>query len=87
LSDAKAAIATEARCNIVAIQDDICKAEDCERIMAQCAAALGGLDILINNDGAPPLGPSLNFSDDDWSKAVDHNFMSVLRMTRAAVPI
>jgi 3-oxoacyl-[acyl-carrier protein] reductase len=86
LSNAKAAIATEARCNIVAIQGDIRKADECERIVAQCNEALGGLDILINNDGAPPLGPSLNFSDNDWSKAVDQNFMSVLRMTRAAVP-
>ena len=44
-------------------------AEDCKRIVAQSVAALGGLDILINNDGAPPLGPSLAFSDNDWSKA------------------
>ena len=54
--------------------------------MADGAKALGGLDILINNDGAPPLGPSLNFSDEDWSKAIDQNFMSVLRLTRHAVP-
>ena len=42
--------------------------------------------LLINNDGAPPLGPSLEFSDEDWVKAIDQNFMSVLRLTRQAVP-
>jgi 3-oxoacyl-[acyl-carrier protein] reductase len=86
LSNAKAMITRECGHEVVAVQGDIRKAEDCERIVAQATAALGGLDILINNDGAPPLGPSLNFSDADWSKAVDQNFMSVLRMTRAAVP-
>ena len=86
LSNAKATIAREAAHEVVAVQGDIRKAEDCERIVAKATAALGGLDILVNNDGAPPLGPSLSFSDTDWSKAVDQNFMSVLRMTRAAVP-
>ena len=86
LSDAKGRIARGAGHEVVAVQGDIRKAEDCERIVAQATAALGGLDILVNNDGAPPLGPSLSFSDTDWSKAVDQNFMSVLRMTRAAVP-
>jgi 3-oxoacyl-[acyl-carrier protein] reductase len=86
LSKAKDTIAGEAGGEVVAVQGDIRKAEDCERIVAQATAALGGLDILVNNDGAPPLGPSLGFSDTDWSKAVDQNFMSVLRMTRAAVP-
>jgi 3-oxoacyl-[acyl-carrier protein] reductase len=86
LSTARARIEKEAGCEVDAIQGDIRKAEDCERIVAQAAAALGGLDILVNNDGAPPLGLCLKFSDTDWSNAVDQNFMSVLRMTRAAVP-
>jgi 3-oxoacyl-[acyl-carrier protein] reductase len=86
LSTARARIAKEVGCEVDAIQGDIRKAEDCERIVAQAAAALGGLDILVNNDGAPPLGLCLKFSDTDWSNAVDQNFMSVLRMTRAAVP-
>lgn len=86
LSTARARIEKEVGCEVDAIQGDIRKAEDCERIVAQAAAALGGLDILVNNDGAPPLGLCLKFSDTDWSNAVDQNFMSVLRMTRAAVP-
>jgi 3-oxoacyl-[acyl-carrier protein] reductase len=86
LSTARARIEKEVGCEVVAIKGDIRKAEDCERIVKQAVAALGGLDILVNNDGAPPLGPCLKFSDTDWAKAVDQNFMSVLRMTRAAVP-
>src|SRR4051812_8614829 len=86
LSNAKAAIEKEIGCEIVTTQGDVRKVDDCERIVTQAAASFGGLDILVNNDGAPPLGPSLNFSDSDWLKAVEQNFMSVLRITRAAVP-
>jgi 3-oxoacyl-[acyl-carrier protein] reductase len=77
---------TETGGTIIPVQGDIRRAEDCERIVGDGAKALGGLDILINNDGAPPLGSALEFSDEDWQKAIDQNFMSVLRLTRHAVP-
>ena len=47
---------------------------------------LGGIDILVNNDGAPPLGPILSFDDTAWAKAVEQNLMYVVRMAREAVP-
>ncbi len=45
---------------------------------------LGGLDILVNNDGAPPLGTLLDFDDAAWDKAVQQNLMSVVRLSRRA---
>ena len=42
--------------------------------------------MLVNNDGAPPLGKSLEFDDLRWSRAVEQNLMSVLRMVRGVVP-
>ena len=71
---------------VVAIQGDIRRAEDCERLVAQTVHRLGGLEILVTNDGAPPLGPTLDFDDDAWRKALDQNLMSVMRLVRAAVP-
>ena len=44
-----------------------------------------GID-LVNNDGAPPLGASLDFDDAAWLRAVEQNLLSVVRMSRAAVP-
>src|ERR1700733_11962028 len=38
-----------------AIAADIRKPADCARIVDDAVAAFGGLDILVNNDGAPPL--------------------------------
>jgi|SRR5450631_1916444 len=65
---------------------DIRKAEDCERIIAAALVHFGRLDILINNDGAPPLGDLMSFDDVMWDKAWQQNFMSVVRLTRGAVP-
>jgi 3-oxoacyl-[acyl-carrier protein] reductase len=61
-------------------------AADCGRIVLRCVAEFGGVDILVNNGGAPPLGPTAQWSDDDWAKAVDRNLMSVVRMVRGVVP-
>jgi 3-oxoacyl-[acyl-carrier protein] reductase len=44
------------------------------------------VDVLVNNDGAPPLGPALSFDDAAWSKAIEQNLMYVIRMARAVVP-
>jgi 3-oxoacyl-[acyl-carrier protein] reductase len=71
---------------ILAVQGDIRKADDCARIVAEAVAGFGRLDILVNNDGAPPLGPVLDFDDAAWHRAVEQNLLSVVRMSRAAVP-
>ena len=65
---------------------DIRKADDCERIVASAVARFGRLDILVTNDGAPPLGRLDGFDDAAWGKAVEQNLMSVVRLTRHAVP-
>jgi 3-oxoacyl-[acyl-carrier protein] reductase len=69
-----------------AVAADIRKAADCERIIAEPLAHFGRLDILVNNDGAPPLGELMSFDDAAWDKAWQQNFMSVVRLTRGAVP-
>jgi len=65
---------------------DCRQAEDCKRVVAATVALHGGLDILVNNDGAPPVGPLLSFDDTAWHKAVEQNLMYPVRMVREAVP-
>lgn len=86
LEAAAARIADETGAEVVAIQCDIRRAEDCTRAIAETVARFGALHALVNNDGAPPLGALMSFDDDAWRKAVDQNLMSVVRLTRAAVP-
>lgn len=69
-----------------AIPADIRKAADCQRILDEVAARCPPIDILVNNDGAPPLGEIESFDDTAWSKAVEQNLMSVVRLCRGVLP-
>lgn len=86
LSDAAGRIAHETGARTVAVPADIRKGADCTRIIDSVVAACGRIDILVNNDGAPPLGALETFDDEAWAKAVDQNLMSVVRLSRAALP-
>lgn len=79
-------IISETGAGVLPIQADIRKAGDCDRIIASAAEKFGRLDILVNNDGAPPLGLLADFDDAAWAAAVDRNLMSVVRLSRAALP-
>jgi 3-oxoacyl-[acyl-carrier protein] reductase len=86
LLDAAARIRAVTGAKVLPIPADCRRAEDCARVVETTVAQLGGIDILINNDGAPPLGELASFDDAVWAKAVEQNLMYVVRMTRAAIP-
>jgi 3-oxoacyl-[acyl-carrier protein] reductase len=86
LSEAAARIRAETGAEVLTIPADCRRAEDCARVVETTVNQLGGVDILINNDGAPPLGELASFDDTSWTKAVEQNLMYVVRMTRAVVP-
>ena len=86
LEEAVRGIAAETGGEVVAVQGDVRRAEDCLRIVDETVGRFGGVDILVNNDGAPPLGAFTDFDDHAWSRAVDQNLMSVVRCIRAAAP-
>ena len=44
------------------------------------------IDILINNNGGPPSGETLGFSEKDWHGAIERNLMSVVRLCSLVVP-
>jgi 3-oxoacyl-[acyl-carrier protein] reductase len=71
----------------VLVEADIRLKDDCAKIIQSAKDSFGRLDILVNNDGAPPLGPALEFDDTAWHKAIEQNLMSVVRMCRGAVPL
>jgi 3-oxoacyl-[acyl-carrier protein] reductase len=76
----------ETGADVLPIQADCRRADDCVRVAESARRELGGIDILVNNDGAPPLGPVLSFDDTAWAKAVEQNLMYVVRMAREVVP-
>jgi 3-oxoacyl-[acyl-carrier protein] reductase len=87
LEAAAQAIRDESGAPVLPIAADIRRADDCARIVETAARAFGRIDVLVNNDGAPPLGLLSEFDDTAWDKAVQQNLMSVVRLTRGAVPL
>jgi 3-oxoacyl-[acyl-carrier protein] reductase len=86
LAAACARVADETGSVTFAIPADIRMAADCAAIVAQAIGRFGRIDILVNNDGAPPLGAIESFDDVAWSRAVEQNLMSVVRLSRGALP-
>jgi 3-oxoacyl-[acyl-carrier protein] reductase len=79
-------IAAETGGETLPIPADIRRADDCQRIVESALAAFGRVDVLVNNDGAPPLGKLESFDDVAWSRAVEQNLMSVVRLSRGVLP-
>jgi 3-oxoacyl-[acyl-carrier protein] reductase len=86
LARAAETIRAETGAEVLPIAADCRRAEDCTRVIDTVARHFGGIDILVNNDGAPPLGDITAFDDAAWAKAVEQNLMYVVRMARGAVP-
>ena len=86
LQAAAGRLRVETGANILPVQADCRRADDCARVAETARREFGGIDILVNNDGAPPLGPVLSFDDAAWAKAIEQNLMYVVRMAREVVP-
>jgi 3-oxoacyl-[acyl-carrier protein] reductase len=86
LSEAAETLRRATGVQVLPITADCRRAEDCARVAETSVRELGGVDILVNNDGAPPLGDLASFDDTAWAKAVEQNLMYVVRMTRAVIP-
>jgi 3-oxoacyl-[acyl-carrier protein] reductase len=86
LAESVAQVARQNGGRAFAVAADIRSAADCERIVASAHEHFGRLDILVNNDGAPPLGLLSDFDDAAWQRAIEQNLMSVVRLSRHALP-
>src|SRR4051812_39265849 len=86
LEAAASRIPDQTRAKVAVAVANIAKPEDNLRIVDAALQAFGRIDVLVNNDGAPPLGALLDFDDTAWQKAVQQNLMSVVRTCRAAIP-
>jgi 3-oxoacyl-[acyl-carrier protein] reductase len=82
----QAAAALREKTEVLAIAADCRSADDCARVIETTAKHFGGIDIVVNNDGAPPLGSMASFDDAAWHKALEQNLMYAVRMARGVLP-
>ncbi len=65
---------------------DLSQPDGGERAVAETVAALGGLDVLVNNVGTARIATFEQLTDADWDEAWNLNVMSHMRCIRAALP-
>jgi 3-oxoacyl-[acyl-carrier protein] reductase len=87
LLEAAARIRAETGGEVLPVQADVRRADDTTRVVDTVVRELGAVHVLVNNDGAPPIGRIAEFDDAAWAKAVEQNLMSVVRMVRLVVPL
>ena len=80
------AIAAQHGVKAKAVAFDASKVEDCERLVAEAVAALGKLDVLVNNAGIMEWRRSTDYSVEAWNRIVGINLNSVFHVSRAALP-
>lgn len=69
------------------IAGDLGTPDGAKQLVDAAVRALGGLDILVNNAGAARAYPagSSTIPDEEWTDAVNINFLSSVRVTNAAL--
>jgi len=65
---------------------DIADDESTRAAVKAACAALGGLDVLVNNAGIGAAGTVEDNPDEQWHQVFDVNVVGIVRVTRAALP-
>lgn len=69
-----------------AVQGDLSRVDECERVVDEAAEALGGLDVLVNNAGITRAVDFLDTDEPTYDKVFDLNIKGYFFCARRAVP-
>ena len=72
---------------VVPIVTDVSNANDITELFEKIKKQFGTLHILVNNAGGPPTGDILKMSDEEWAKGYELTLMSMIRLSREALPL
>lgn len=72
--------------SVLPIVADLSKADDIKRVVRDASWTFGGLDILVTNAGGPRSAVFDALTEDDWQRAIELTFLSVVRLCMRAVP-
>ena len=71
---------------IVAVAADVADSEQTARAVSEAAAALGGLDLLVNDAGLALARREADTTLADYRRMLDVDFLGMVHATRAALP-
>jgi 3-oxoacyl-[acyl-carrier protein] reductase len=86
LHEAAEAIRKATGAEVLAETVDVTDAGQVQRFVELVAKRFGRIDACVTNAGGPPAKNFLSLSPDEWRKAVDLNFMSVVHLAKAVIP-
>lgn len=84
--DTLALIAAQGR-KAVGLRADLSSTAPIKALVDKAVVALGGLDILVNNDGIIRRDDLLDFSEEDWDAVIDTNLKSLFFLSQAAARV
>jgi 3-oxoacyl-[acyl-carrier protein] reductase len=70
----------------IGVACDMSQDRDIKKLVTETVERFGGIDIVVNNAGGPPLGRFEQHDDAAWQAAFEQNLMSVVRLCRDALP-
>jgi NAD(P)-dependent dehydrogenase (short-subunit alcohol dehydrogenase family) len=65
---------------------DVCERTAVQAAVAEAAATLGGIDVVVNDAGIGATGDVANNDDAEWAHVLDVNVVGLARVSAAALP-
>ena len=71
---------------VLAYPADLDRLESINGLIAAALEQFGGIDVLVNNSGGPPLARSATATEEQWETAVQRSLIFFGRMCREGIP-
>lgn len=79
-------IIAETSAEVLPIVCDVSKTDEINNVVNETIKKYDKVDILINNAGGPPTGKFLDFSLEDWQRAIELNLFSTITFSNKVIP-
>ncbi|MPZ78821.1 MAG: SDR family NAD(P)-dependent oxidoreductase, partial [Deltaproteobacteria bacterium] len=86
LAEARRTIEKETGAEVLAVQCDVQRLTDVQRLVAATMERFGNIHILVNNAGSVPSIQFTDVDDDQWYQMLEGKLLGYIRMTREVVP-
>jgi NAD(P)-dependent dehydrogenase (short-subunit alcohol dehydrogenase family) len=76
----------QAGCSALALECDVTKAADTQRVVKSAEDVFGKVNVLVNSAGALSVSTVENITEEDWDRVMATNVRGPFLMSRAALP-